>query len=166
MRLVDEISPALLDCPEVDVDHWPAAFARIGGVVRVDYVTAIHGGADRAFAHVFTSGVEALVPALEDDDEEGLVGVESSYRPIAMGLVDRLIVSCSDGERQALVAYERAGVGDVLREDVAQVLPLGEGLLTWDPENKQLVVTSLDGAPLAVLRGGFLCITPEGMIAG
>jgi hypothetical protein len=170
VRLVDEIPAKLLDCPEIDVG-WPDAFVRLGRVVRVDYATPIHGPDEdgdrlRSFAHVFSSGVEMLVPALEGDDDRTLLAVDPSIAPIVIGTVDRILVACTVDARERVICYERAHVEDDVGDVVDEVQPIGDALLAWDPETRRLITATPEGLPIAVICGGFLGLDVSGMITG
>ena len=175
-----EIPHALLDLPTVEAHQaWPESFRYLGYALRIDYLTTIHSEDQtlESFYHDFASGVRVYEPdngdvfdistregMLEEDRDKNFY-LSPSVDPIVFGIVDRLILLTPES-RQLVLAHPEV---EVPAEEVAQayfIIEMPDALLSWDPEGRQLLVTTFKGDPILVLREGALTLSDSGMILG
>lgn len=179
-----EIPQKLLDLPTVDTyDVWPVeeGFHYLGYALRIDYSTRIHreDGEWESFFHHFTSGVRVYEPTESGDvfalsTRGGMIEPERDQTyylspavdPIVFGIVDRFVFLTPEN-RTLILAHPDVGLSpEDAVEDLYFVASLPNCALAWDPEGKQLLICSLKGDPMLVLRGGNLGITDSAMIIG
>lgn len=173
----------LLDLPIANTyDYWPveSGFYYLGYALRLDYSTHIHreDGEWENFFHDFTSGVRLYEPSdpgdifqistrdgMLEEERDKTFYLSPAVDPIVFGIVDRIVFQTPENHVLGL-AHPEVGMSAQDSEDMYFVAELPNSFLAWDPEGRQLLVTSIKGDPLFVFRGGNLDLTEMGMIIG